>query len=149
MPFTTGLIVRNGWLSEVNRRSQEFAGMFVPGEDFPNAAAMEAFVRTLPRPANAAEQTLLKARLLDLALRWGVYAHARYHGKHRCSCVFTDVEFLAGMKTEVVASEVGYRSKKSLFGALKRLTGLLPSDVRRLSAADLAAIVKRMDRAGN
>lgn len=29
--------------------------MFVPGEDFPNAAAMEAFVRALPRPANAAE----------------------------------------------------------------------------------------------
>jgi hypothetical protein len=84
--------------------------MFVPGEDFPNAAAMEAFVRTLPRPANAAEQTLLKARLLDLALRWGVYAHARYHGKHRCSCVFTHVESWLGRGGWIRAGTMTWRA---------------------------------------
>ena len=219
MRVSTRLTVRNTWLIDINRRSQEFAGRFMPGQDLPDAAAIEAFVRTLPRPPTP-EQTLLKATLLDLALRWSVYAHARYHGEHRSSCVFTAVESLArtwrvdprwdddvasewaaacagigerlsaredarrlasapiqphlgaatigdghsktwtltrtfsdefgctphgflarrriakavpllaqGVKTEVVAYEVGYRSKKSLFGALKRLTGLLPSDV--------------------
>jgi AraC-like DNA-binding protein len=242
VPFTTRLTVRNAWLSEINRRAQEFTGRFVPGEDLPNAVAIEAFVRTLPRPANAAEQTLLKAALLDLALRWNVYAHARYHGKHRCSCVFAGLETLPrmwrvdprwddevasewagacacigerlraredarrlgtvlleairtpgrsaacdvrsmtwtlrrtfqdefgctphefltrrriaraipllakGMKTGIVASEVGYRSKKDLFGALKRLTGLLPSEVQKLSASQLASVVAGLDPTAN
>jgi hypothetical protein len=55
----------------------------------------------------------------------------------------------AGEKTEFVALEVGYRSKKDLFGALKRLTGLRPSEVHRLAACEIASIVERLDRARN
>ena len=54
-----------------------------------------------------------------------------------------------GMKTRVVASEVGYRSRKNLFGALKKLTGLLPSEVQKLSATDLASVVERLDPTAN
>jgi hypothetical protein len=50
------------------------------------------------------------------------------------------------MKTEVVAFEVGYRSKKGLFSALKRPTGLRPSNVKRLSPTDFASIVERLDQ---
>jgi AraC-like DNA-binding protein len=224
-------------LSEVNRRAQEFTGRFVPGEDLPNVDAIESFVRALPRPANAAEQTLLKASLLDLAFRWSVKAHARYHGKHRCPCVFTVLDEFArtwrveprwddqiasrwtaacarigerlraredahrlaaaladpdhggraeasgvtksderslrrtfkdqfgytphdfstrnriaralplladGMKTERVAAGVGYRSKKNFFAALKKLTGLRPSEVRRLGTSELEELIERV-----
>jgi hypothetical protein len=44
---------------------------------------------------------------------------------------------------------VGYRSKKDLFGALKRLTGLLPSEVQKLSASQLASVVAGLDPTAN
>ncbi len=236
------LPVRSTWLRKLNRRSQEFVGRFVPGGELPASAEIRAFVRTLSPAANAAETSLLKARLLDLAFRWSALAHARFHGNHRCSCLFTTLEPLARTwrgdpvwndgvaaewaaacagigerlrareearrlasvlverhrdagaatshahgaevwtvtrtfrdefgctphdfltririakavpmlamreKTEVVALEVGYRSKKTLFGALKRLTGLRPSEVAHLSSDEIAAIVERLDPARN
>jgi len=247
MSFTdTGeeLTIRRAWLMEVNRRSQEFAGLLVPGEDLPEPEDIDAFVRTLPRAANVAEISLLKARLLDLALRWTVFTHARFHGGRRCCCSFATLEPLAGGwridprwdvavarqwadacaeigerlrdrqnarrlaselverhrehhaltshaeqlgaapralartfrdefgctphafltrvrvaravpklasgdKTESVASEVGYRSKKDLFGALRKLTGLRPSEVQRLSAEQVATIVERLEPGRN
>ena len=60
--------------------------------------------------------------------------------------IATAVQMLAnGGKTEIVASDVGYRSKKDLFGALKQLTGLHPSGVQRLSPNEVTSIVERLN----
>jgi AraC-like DNA-binding protein len=234
------LPVRKRWLAELNRQSQELTRRFVPGEDLPDSEEILAFVRTLPHASNAAETSLLKAVLLDLAFRWSVFAHARFHGGRRCSCLFTTLEPLAeswrvdpqwngaiarewaaacagigdrlrarqdarrlasllverhqdfrpvstyaerlgaepwrlartfldefgctphafltririaraiaklaeGEKTEGVAGDVGYRSKKDLFGALKKLTGLRPSKVRKLPRLEILSIIERLE----
>jgi hypothetical protein len=165
-------------LSEINRRSQEFIGRFVPDQDVPRAEEIQTFVRELPPAANAAERSLLKAKLLDLAFRWSsdlvdkhqepgaVLGHTGEPGVHPwiLSRTFRDefgcsphdfltririakaVPMLAkGEKTEAVALEVGYRSKKSLFSALKKLTGLRPSEIGQLSRGEIAAIVERLN----
>lgn len=234
------LPVRYDWVAEVNRRSQEFARRFVPDEDPPDTQEVQSFIHSLPDAANAAETSLLKGVLLDLAFRWSVFAHARFHGRHRCSCLFTTLEPLAqswrvdpqwndtvasewaaacagigqrlrarqdarrlasllgehhqdpralsihmkvlgaepwtlvrtfrdefgctphafltrirvaravaklaeGEKTEAVASDVGYRSKKDLFGALKTLTGLRPSEVQKLPRLEVLSIIERLE----
>lgn len=229
---------------EINGRLQEFAGRLLPDEESAGPEELEAFVRTLPHAANAAETSLLKAKLLDVVFRWSVYAHTRFHGTHRCPCPFTTLESLArswkvdpewddavtvewasacagvgerlrareearrlaavlveryqdaravgthaddlsaepwtlarafrdefgctphayltrirvakavpmladGDKSEWVASSVGYRSRKDLSGAVKKLTGLMPSEVQRLSARQVASIVERLDPGRN
>ena len=49
------------------------------------------------------------------------------------------------LKTEVVASAVGYRSTKNLFGELKKLTGLLPPEWAGSPSRISRAIVERLD----
>jgi AraC-like DNA-binding protein len=233
------LTVRPEWLREVNRRSQEFVGRLLPNQSLIERQDLETFVRKLPVAAGAAEATLLKARLLELTLRWSAHAHQRFHGSRSCSCLFKALEPLAGtwrvdpewdariaaqwtevfapigdglrnrenarrlaaliaeqyravgtvaalveqlsadprrlakafrdefgctphayltrvrvaqaldllgrgVKVEAVALDVGYRSKKDLFQSLRKLTGLLPSDVRRLTRAERSAIFERL-----
>jgi hypothetical protein len=67
----------------------------IPGSELPELEQIEAFVRTLPPAANAAETALLKAKLLEIAFRWSLFTHERSHGGGRGSCLFSTLEPLA------------------------------------------------------
>jgi AraC-like DNA-binding protein len=49
-------------------------------------------------------------------------------------------------KVEAIASEVGYRSKKDFYAALKRWVGLTPTEVRRLGEDELDWLVRELRR---
>lgn len=49
-----------------------------------------------------------------------------------------------GMKIESAALECGYRSERAFFAAFKRLTGLTPAAVRKLSESDTHALRSRL-----
>jgi AraC-like DNA-binding protein len=51
--------------------------------------------------------------------------------------------FAGRLKNEAIAAEVGYRSKKDLYKYFKRLTGMRPSDFKRLTREDADALLLR------
>jgi AraC-like DNA-binding protein len=56
------------------------------------------------------------------------------------------VLFRTAAKVEAIASEVGYRSKKDFYAALKQWVGLTPTEVRRLGEDELDWLVRELRR---
>lgn len=137
-------------------RVAEWAAVFgeLIAQVWPRWAALRAaalltgrFVETWA-PGRLAAEVHCDAARLDAEFRRQFGVPAR--GYLRRLRVRAAIDMLAaGMKVECVPSAVGYRSRKNLNRALERLTGLRPSEVRHLTAEQIASVHRRLSVAAS